>query len=198
MEFQPFPKIARLNRDCTITEKIDGTNAQVMLMPIDGPCSTEGSIAQVDGFAIFAGSRTRWVQPGKQKDNHGFAGWVVANAAELVKLGEGSHFGEWWGGSIQSGYGLKEKRFSLFNTYRWNDDAVRPACCYVVPTIYQGPFSTDAVDWSVTKLRVEGSQAAPGWKKPEGIIVFHHAKSHLFKVTLERDDAPKSLVERAA
>ena len=28
-EFKPFPSIARLHRDCCITEKIDGTNAVV-------------------------------------------------------------------------------------------------------------------------------------------------------------------------
>jgi hypothetical protein len=27
--YEPFPKIPRLSRDCTITEKIDGTAAQV-------------------------------------------------------------------------------------------------------------------------------------------------------------------------
>ena len=31
--FQPFSKIARLNRDCVITEKLDGTNAQVHVVP---------------------------------------------------------------------------------------------------------------------------------------------------------------------
>jgi hypothetical protein len=31
IEFQPFAKIARLSRECVITEKIDGTNAQVYI-----------------------------------------------------------------------------------------------------------------------------------------------------------------------
>lgn len=31
IEFQPWPKIARLNREITITEKIDGTNAAVII-----------------------------------------------------------------------------------------------------------------------------------------------------------------------
>ncbi len=31
MEFQDFPKIARLARDVIVTEKIDGTNAQVCI-----------------------------------------------------------------------------------------------------------------------------------------------------------------------
>ncbi len=64
---------------------------------------------------MFIGSRTRWITA--QDDNHGFARWVEGNKQELLKLGAGRHFGEWWGSGIQRGYGLQkgEKRFSLFN-----------------------------------------------------------------------------------
>lgn len=31
LEFQEFPKMARLSRDIIITEKIDGTNAQLLI-----------------------------------------------------------------------------------------------------------------------------------------------------------------------
>ena len=31
--FVPFPKMARLRRDILITEKIDGTNAQIVIVP---------------------------------------------------------------------------------------------------------------------------------------------------------------------
>ena len=31
LTFEAWPKIARLNRDCIITEKIDGTNAAVIV-----------------------------------------------------------------------------------------------------------------------------------------------------------------------
>jgi ATP-dependent RNA circularization protein (DNA/RNA ligase family) len=55
--FEDFPKIARLSRECCITEKIDGTNAQVVI--------TE------DG-QVLAGSRTRFITP--EDDNYGFAG----------------------------------------------------------------------------------------------------------------------------
>ena len=58
-DFKPFPKMARLSREIIITEKLDGTNAQVFI--------TE------DGD-LFAGSRTRWITP--QDDNYGFARWV--------------------------------------------------------------------------------------------------------------------------
>ena len=58
-----------------------------------------------------------------------------------MELGVGQHFGEWWGFGIQRGYGLHERRFSLFNTGRWSDPAVRPACCGVVPVLADGDFT---------------------------------------------------------
>lgn len=178
-EFQPFPKIARLNRECVITEKIDGTNAQVFI--------------DEDGV-VMAGSRTRWITP--QQDNFGFARWVQVNEDELRKLGPGHHFGEWWGSGIQRGYGLEkgEKRFSLFNVTRWSDAAERPACCGLVPQLYIGPFNSEVVDRMVEHLRTHGSHAAPGFMKPEGIIVWHDAARQMFKVTLEKDSEPKSMV----
>jgi hypothetical protein len=178
MEFLPFPKIARLNRQCTITEKIDGTNAQVHV--------------DEDGV-VTAGSRTRWITP--KEDNFGFAAWVHKNEDDLRKLGPGSHFGEWWGSGIQRGYGLQkgEKRFSLFNAARWSDPAERPACCGVVPVLHQGTFATLEIENCLAFLRSDGSVAAPGFMKPEGIIIWHDAARQMFKVTLEKDEEPKSI-----
>ena len=174
-DFEPFPKMPRLSREIIITEKLDGTNAQVFIGE-DGSFQT--------------GSRTRWITP--EDDNFGFARWAYAHRDELMDLGPGRHFGEWWGAGIQRKYGLtgEDKRFSLFNASRWTDD--RPACCGVVPTIYRGPFTTGAADDCLRLLREEGSLAAPGFMKPEGIIVFHVAGNLGFKKTLEKDDQPKS------
>lgn len=172
-EFAPFPKIARLFRECVITEKIDGTNAQVVVSD--------------DGSSVRAGSRNRWITP--EADNMGFAKWVEANAEELKQLGPGRHFGEWWGAGIQRKYGLKEKRFSLFNVAKWGES--RPACCHVVPVIAQGKFTTDLVETALKHLRIGGSVAAPGFMNPEGIVVFHTHGSHLYKVTLDNNDEHK-------
>jgi hypothetical protein len=195
IEFQPFPKMARLMREIIITEKIDGTNAQV--------CITE------DGD-IRAGSRTRWITP--QDDNAGFAAWVEQHREELLTLGPGRHFGEWWGCGIQRNYGLKEKRFSLFNVTRWalhgtepqpiatgdprivKMQQVLPPCCGLVPVLYRGEFSQDAIERAIKILGLCGSLASPGFMKPEGIIVFHVAAGVGFKRTLERDNEPKSKV----
>ena len=175
-DFIPVPKIPRLKRGCVITEKIDGTNAQVVI-------DAEGNVR--------AGSRNRWITP--DADNFGFARWVYDHEEELRALGVGQHFGEWWGPGIQRGYGLKEKRFSLFNTGRWSDPERRPACCDVVPVLYTGDFTSDTVDMVLDNLKETGSQASPGFMRPEGVIVYMTAANQMFKVLAENDDVPKGL-----
>lgn len=197
-EFREFGKIARLNRDCVVTEKIDGTNAQIYIMLSLAPepgALAHRSLGDAGDLSLFAGSRSRWITP--EDDNHGFAKWAKEHAEELFDLGPGRHFGEWWGSGINRGYGLTkgDKRFSLFNTSRWNADNV-PACVSVVPIIYQGPFNTFVVEASVELLRQEGSVAAPGYRNPEGVVVYHVHGNVMFKVTLENDDLPKSLVDK--
>lgn len=192
-EFVGFPKIARLKREAVITEKIDGTNASITIFDAaDAPSYGEDRCVISGELAMIAGSRTRFITP--KDDNYGFASWVWDNAAELSKLGPGQHFGEWWGGGIQRGYGLTEKRFSLFNTSRWTKETL-PACCRVVPVLYQGIFSTDAVDDCIGHLRECGSAAAPGYELPEGVVVYLAAARQLFKVTLEGDEKPKGSKE---
>ncbi len=172
--FREFPKIARLSREVVVTEKIDGTHGQIHF---------------TESGEMLVGSRTRWITP--EADNFGFAAWAHANRAELEKLGPGSHFGEWWGVGIQRGYGLTERRFSLFNVSRWADDGVRPACCHVVPELWRGIFDTLEVEVCVSKLAYEGSRAAPGFMKPEGVVVFHTAANLGFKKTILKDEEPK-------
>jgi hypothetical protein len=175
--FEEFQKIPRLKRSCCITEKIDGTNGQIHI---------------TDAGEMLVGSRSRYITV--NDDNYGFAKWAEAHRDELMGLGPGRHYGEWWGSGCQRGYGLKngERRFSLFNVGRWKGVAPVP-CVSLVPVLYEGPFSSDIVDKVLEDLRVNGSKAAPGFMNPEGIIVFHAAAQALFKVTLEKDDQPKSL-----
>lgn len=182
LEFQEFRKIPRLSRQCVITEKLDGTNGQ-LLVTEDGK--------------LFAGSRSRWILTPEsddiKDDNYGFARWALEHRDELIAgLGIGRHFGEWWGAGIQRKYGLKEKRFSLFNTHVWGKVGSPPACCSVVPVLYEGIFSTEKVEEWVLTLRVEGSRAVPGFMNPEGVVVYHVAAGTYFKKTLEKDEEPKS------
>lgn len=192
-EFVEFPKIARLSRNCVITEKIDGTNAQVYIIqagvPTVGLEESQVVARNAAGDVMLAGSRSRYIVPGD--DNFGFAAWVKANSETLWTLGPGHHYGEWWGSKIQRGYGLAEKRFSLFNTSRWNETNI-PKCCHVIPVLDYGVFTTALVDEAIDKLQANGSKAAPGFMKPEGIVIWHEAAQQLFKKTLEGDAVPKS------
>lgn len=229
-DFVAFPKIPRLSREMVITEKLDGTNASVTIVePInyndvlyDGRLAVARAASlshDVAGSDIFAGSRTRFITPnskGNPTDNFGFAAWVRDNAEELVKLGPGTHYGEWWGRGIQRGYALDERRFSLFNTGRWvdphgeqagwcpDDLVVAPACCHVVPVLHRGLFdevftmpaalggaTVMPIKAALDRLASEGSAASPGFTDPEGIMIYHTAAGQYFKKTLVGDENQK-------
>jgi hypothetical protein len=139
--FAPMPKIARYSRLCTITEKIDGTNASIFIG---------------DNGEFYTASRTKWITP--EDDNQGFSRWANENILDLAKLGPGHHFGEWWGLGIQRRYGQTRKRFSLFNTFRWSDASVRPTCCDVVPVLFEGQFTQLAIEVAMDTLRFHESR----------------------------------------
>lgn len=177
IEFKEWKKISRLCRECVVTEKIDGTNAVVFIG---------------DGGEFKVGSRSKWINV--DEDNHGFAKWAQENKQELLLLGPGYHYGEWWGSGINRGYGLLkgDKRFSLFNTFRWSDESVRPSCCGVVPVLYEGIFDTNKIENCLDFLKANGSVVSAGFMNPEGIVVFHKHANVMFKKTLEKDEEPKS------
>ena len=214
-DFPSFNKIARHSRDIVITEKLDGTNALVHIERIDDP-----TFAQVDcpfviavdynhdenyALVLRAGSRVRWIRPKRDDekgdpDNYGFAKWVSENRDELFKLGEGAHYGEWWGHGIGRKYAvdgkLQERKFSLFNVHRWSDTEKRPACCDVVPVLYKGGNFSWAIATALDELSKNGSVAAPGFMDPEGIVIFHTASQQLYKKFLKNDELPKGIAEK--
>jgi hypothetical protein len=180
MEFIKFPKLYRLNGPVIITEKIDGTNACIV----------------IENGEIYAQSRTRIITP--ENDNFGFAKWVHANKDALINvLGEGRHYGEWWGSGIQRGYGLKVKVFSLFNTSRWKKHELITTNMNlqldVVPTLFEGTF-TEAIEeipvimgW----LKKAGSVTAPEFMNPEGIVIYDTNSGVGYKKTFDYDDTGK-------
>ena len=188
IDFVGMPKIARLSREVVVTEKIDGTNALIYIADDLAP------ITLVSGRVVpfLCGSKSRWIFP--ENDNAGFAKWAYEHTEELLKLGKGWHRGEWMGQGIQRTYGLKEKRFYLFNTSRWYKESA-PTCCYVVPVLYQGEFNTDSIKVSLDYLASTGSVAVPGFMKPEGVVIYHTAGNIYFKKTIENDEKPKGVVD---
>jgi len=199
IEFKEWPKTPRLLRNITITEKIDGTNAAIGIVPVDrdneatysDPNIIDYVMLHSQRYGVYAQSRSRLITPGKQTDNYGFAGWVEANAGELVELlGEGLHYGEWWGNGIQRKYGMAEKWFSLFNTSRYAE-LETTLNLTTVPVLYEGPNDTNAINAALTMLGAGGSVAAPGFMNPEGICVYQAASRQVSKVTLDHNDAGK-------
>lgn len=225
LEFQPWPKIARLNRNIVITEKIDGTNGAIVIVKVafgQGTFPDYDRVAIItaddpellgdDGlpdfeYHVYVQSRNRFITEVKGKDNAGFAAWVKRNAEALVAtLGPGTHFGEWWGSGIQRKYGLigGDKRFSLFNTARWSDELQETGAIEragipglgVVPVLYDGPFDQYAIEEAIARLEIDGSVAAPGFDTPEGIVIYHEAARSSFKVTIANDAAPFKAEQR--
>jgi hypothetical protein len=78
------------------------------------------------------------------------------------------------------------------NIIKYQD--VLPECCDLVPVLYDGEFKEEAIEQCLNHLKEHGSKAAPGFIKPEGIVVYHEASNTMFKKTIEKDDSPKSLV----
>lgn len=171
IHFEKFPKIPRIDKAlyAIVTEKLDGVNAQ---------------IAIENGCIVGVGSRNRWITP--DNDNYGFAKWVQNNVEELLKLGDGRHYGEWFGQGIQRTYHLYEKRFALFNVKRWRD--VRPTCCDIVPVLFEGNLYPSDITEITEQLKKTGSLASPGFKNPEGIIIYYPTTNTLLKWTYENSE----------
>lgn len=212
-EFTPWAKTPRLFRDCIITEKIDGTNSAVKFVKSINVLPGMENLVQAregetlkftgndvpmlqrgdDWYAMYVQSRKRLITP--KEDNYGFARWCYDNAETLLDdLGEGTHFGEYWGRGIQKRYTIDHKRFSLFRAGMYKDVTFSTPNLDVVPIVYEGPFDTEVIRDLVSWLKVSGSMVDPKCDRPEGLIVYHTAASQVFKVLCENDEIPKGLV----
>ncbi len=167
VQFKAWEKIPRENPfNVTITEKMDGTNACIIIQ---------------DGEIIGVQSRKRLITP--EDDNYGFAQWVSENKDDILGLGDGYHYGEWAGLGIQKNpHDMPGKNFFLFNTFRWNENNPnRPACCDVVPVLFQGQLSPEVIPDLLAKL----SESAGENQSHEGVIVYYHAFRKYTKHTIK-------------
>ena len=170
VEFKPFGKIPRENPLLvTITEKIDGTNACIVIK---------------DGEVVGVQSRKRFITP--DSDNFGFASWVNEHKAALLALGDGYHYGEWAGPGIQKNpRNLKDRRFFLFNVFKWGEHNPPPVGCEVVSVLFNGELSKDTLEDIMISL-YDRAIEYEGYT-PEGIVIYHHASrsysKHTFKNT---------------
>lgn len=135
-EFKSWGSTTRENKNKTITEKLDGTNACI--------------VAQ-DG-KVTAQSRKRIITP--DDDNYGFAKWVYDNAGALLDtLGYGYHYGEWYGEGIQKNpLGIEGKRFALFHATKYTEgngfDLERVDELETVPLLHHGQCDV----WTLPKI----------------------------------------------
>lgn len=179
-EFKKFDKIPRMaNTQLIITEKIDGTNAQI-------------EVPEDPEAPLLVGSRNRYITPGKTTDNFGFAAWVEDNKVALRLLGPGRHYGEWWGPGIGRGYlpAAESRRWSLFNTSRPLDPGL-PSNVGQVPVLYHrqldlfhGSFEAELLRNVMVSLECRGSVAVPGFMKPEGVVI--NIGGHLYKYVFDK------------
>lgn len=171
LEFKAWPKIARVeNRKPPVfTEKIDGTNACIAIAD--------------DGKTFHVQSRNRIITP--DSDNFGFARWVYDNIEELLKIGPGYHFGEWWGSGVGRTYDMDKKVFSVFNTHRWLQYNPVPDLVDVVPVL---PVRTEVE--AIRYLQENGSIAVRKYGKeynrPEGAIMFDVDTQTCFKIIMDK------------
>lgn len=197
--FPNISRLAGCNMN--ITQKIHGSNAQILVfsnkefleiidsMPnevraaelaIEYPGKTlvfqylqdfsnRASVLS-ESIEVKAGSRTRWITP--LDDNYGFAQYVEANKQEIIeKLGIGRHFGEWAGPGINSGEGLTQKTFILFDWWKFPPERPLPPQMAVVPVLYNGAVDFSKIDEAMSDLKANGSKLVPGFTRPEGIVI---------------------------
>jgi hypothetical protein len=185
-----WPKTPRLSAPWLITEKIDGSNSCVAISRLDSggepPSAADLDFPEHTGvrvvftpdgvYALRAASRNRWLTTDPRSDNFGFAAWVHTNAEALAALGQGRHYGEWYGAGIQRTYGLQTRRWALFNErWRFNlPEGLAEIGVEVVPqlAVAEGGELVERVSWALDRLDQNGSVAVPG-KRAEGVIITH-------------------------
>ena len=199
LQLKKFDSIPRLYRNVTITEKIDGMNCGIHILKADKYMSSSESGALfsicIDGQWWHVSAQSRRALLYFDSDQHGFAAWVFQHARELIALlGEGSHYGEWWGKGIERSYHQSRNYFSLFNTKFWNRENTKHIDgLQVVPVLYDGPYDDRVNYYALEQLRINGSIAAQEVDarkldfRAEGIVGWHQALNQYYKVTLNGD-----------
>lgn len=175
-QFKSWGSTPRENKHKDITEKIDGTNACIVIW---------------DGV-VSAQSRKRIITPGD--DNFGFAKWVYDNAGALLDtLGYGYHYGEWFGEGIQKNpLGIEGKRFALFHPTKYNEkngyELSKVDGLETVPLLHSGQCDLYTIPSIMEELMTLGSRVKGAERqKPEGIIIWNKETQTRTKMLLEND-----------
>ena len=168
IEFKAWPKIARgKGQHVTISEKLDGTNACVII---------------IDGELTGVQSRKRLLT--LDNDNYGFCKWAYENKEKLEELGDGYHYGEWYGEGIQKNHHKKDgKYFALFNTFRWTETPLPIELnLEIVPILYVGPVDDINIENAMLSLELQAKELD---YTPEGVVAYYHNTKTYEKYTFK-------------
>lgn len=191
MDFKAFPSIERFEKvDVEVTQKLHGSNASVTIMraPMDvlnGKHPELIPFLNVDtGWLVIPGKRTSYIN--LENDNFGFAKFISERKDEFVTcLGEGTFYGEWVGPGINSGEGLKEKLFVLFDTRLVGRPL--PNRCFTVPVLWKGALKDMNLENIMHDLKVRGSQFVSGFMRPEGVVIRVQHSNIMWKEVFESE-----------
>lgn len=180
-EFKKYPKTKRfLDSTMLITEKLEGTNAQIVFLESETP----------NYIPWLAGSRNKWLT--ETSSNFGFYQFVEENVEVLFEiLGVGRHYGEFCGDKIQNTAGVEGKKLFMFNTSLDIPEEYKHIVD-TVPRLHVGPFNPRVIHEILNGLKDNGSVASPGFYPVEGIIL--HLSSKRYKIYLDNiDDIAKMI-----
>ena len=197
-EFKPFPKIPNLdNMKVVVTQKLHGTNASLWIDKLDGTevlSEAQKDFITTDGkYLVMPAKRTSFIN--LYSDNFGFAKFTHENRDALaVALGEGTWFGEWVGPGINSGEGLREKRLALFSihlkekVWQMKKANLWPERVDLVPVLFEGKAVDLGTSIIMSELTRNGSRYAPGFMRPEGIVIHILGTGISFKEVFELEE----------
>ena len=162
-----FKRLRRsaLFRDVTISEKIDGTNAQVFVVAEDRGRRQPGR-----GLGGSLRKRTTSVS---RRGSPIMLTSCASSAQDVISA-------EWYGRGIQRRYGLQDRRFALFNSCTDGPRSARRAAA-IVPVLTTRTMGADVVSECLETLRSGGSLARSGFHAPGGIVIYHHASGGMFR-----------------
>jgi len=116
------------NERILVTEKMDGTNVSI----------------EIHGGKMICRSRSEVITGEGVLDHHGFLTWCYKNRKNVLKLGDGIHYGEFCGpGIVKNRHGFTVLFLFLFKSPKMRDENFKVEIetdflIHYVPIVYEG------------------------------------------------------------
>jgi len=120
--------IQQKNERLIVTEKMDGTNVSI----------------EIHGDNMICRSRSEIITGEGDLDHHGFLAWCYKNRKNILKLGDGIHYGEFCGpGIVKNRHGFPDPVLFLFKSPKMRDEDFNiiietSGLIAYVPIVYKG------------------------------------------------------------